>query len=285
MKNKSIYSIKILFLCFTGINHALKYCFMKKSAFVFALILILLSSCTNNESEYPTLIQGLWVNTEVNHQPVLTDETFAMEFKSDGSQMFARGFQLDSLNKTWMENENYTYEMAENTLTIDGTDALDMEFHLVFEIITLNQTTLIYSVKTFTNNGLSYPDSKIYTCKRVTNDFKTSFEGIWYGHCISVGTTDLKYHYWKYLNDGNYTYYYQDSNDVWISKTDNEGQYFLYGNLFVSNYSNDLISGGTGKAYECWSFDIEADTMVWNGLRVDNKTVTYEMERVVNTPL
>ena len=95
---------------------------------------------------------------------------------------------------------------------------------------------------------------------------------------------DTKYHYWEYFPDGSFNYYYQDGEDRWIRKSDNEGGYFLYGNLLVTNYTNDILSGGTGKAFECWNFKVSGEKMTWTGLRDGNTTTTYQMVKVGSAP-
>lgn len=258
---------------------------MKINYFLLSLLSVICFACTNEDSEYIKLLEGTWVNTEVNHQAVLTDKKYIMNFRADGVQTYACGFQVDSLNKTWMENDDYEYSLKNGLLTIDGTDVTNKTYHMVFKIITLDESTLIYSVKAFRIDNVDVSDTKIYTCKKVTEDYRSQFEGLWYGRCTSIGTSDLKYHFWEYDSDGLYNYYYQDDQDKWACKSDNEGRYFLYGDLFVSNYNNDLVSGGVGKAYECWTFEITADTMVWSGLRIDNTMVTYRMVRAQNPPV
>ena len=251
-----------------------------------SMVLSLFTSCENeNEPGTAQLLVGEWINTEIDQVPIVTDSKFVMGLRSDNHELYASGFLLDENNKSWEEGEAYTYSVQNDILTIDGKDALDKMFHIEFKILTLNQSVLTYSVQTVRIDGVSYPDSKIYTCKKITKESSQSFTGIWYGRCTSAGSTDTKYHYWEYLSDGTYNYYYQDGSNKWIKKTDNEGRYFLYGNLFVSNYSNDLISGGTGHAFECWDFSISGNTMTWTGLREGNKTVTYQMEKVSTPPL
>jgi hypothetical protein len=108
--------------------------------------------------------------------------------------------------------------------------------------------------------------------------------GCWYGKCTTPGTNDTNYHYWEYFSDQTYYYYYQDDQGHWIKKSDNEGRYFLYGNLFVSNYSNDLVIGGKGKTFECWNFNIDGNNMIWSALRKNNQTESYQMTKVTNPP-
>jgi len=251
-----------------------------------SLLTLLFVGCKKDEQpNYAELIRGTWVNTLVNEMPILTDATFVMEFKAGNIELYAAGFQLDDNNKSWKENNTYTYSISGDFITIDGTDVLNNSYHLVFKIILLNQGTLSYAVQTFAINGTDLPNDNSYTCEKVTRDFSDDFTGVWYGHCTSGITADPLYHYWEYFADGSYNYYYQDENSNWIKKADNEGHYFIYGQLFASNYTNDLISGDTGLAFECWDFTLDGNNMTWTGLRENNTTVTYEMEKVPAPPV
>jgi hypothetical protein len=258
---------------------------MKKCVLAGILFSFLFFGCEVEETDYAGLLPGLWVNTLVDGEPILTDAAYVLEYRPDFVELYATGFQLNDSNKTWIENDNYRYGIEGNLLIIDGTNALEHDYHMEFEIISINQYTLSYSIRKFEIDSLDYPDQKTYTCQRATTDYGTSIVGIWYGHCTTEGTSDIKYHYWEYVADGSFNYYYQDANDHWIRKSDNEGGYFLYGNLLATNYSNDLISGGTGKAYECWNIDIDGDHMTWTGLRANNSTVTYDMNKVEQGPM
>jgi|GEM_PF-962449 len=256
---------------------------MKNTMFAGILIALFFSSCQQNETDYAALLYGTWVNTMVDGDSILTDASYVLEFKLDQTELYASGFQLNDSNKTWLENTSYTYSVDDNIITIDGVDVLDKEYHMEFVIQSLDNDNLTYTVRQFLIDGVTCQDSKTYTCKRAENNDWDLFEGIWYGHCTTIGTTDTLYHYWKYNADSTYLYYYQNTNSEWVCKSDNEGRYFLYGDLFVSNYSNDLLSGGTGKAYECWSFVTDGLTMTWTGRRADG-IVTYSMEKVSDAP-
>ncbi len=259
-----------------------------KSIFVFILFLLPLG-CSEDEipvgAEYTKLLIGKWVNVTANNNSILTDASFVMEFKINYVEMYATGFQLDENNKIWMENSNYTFSVNNDVISIDGKDILGKVYHLELKIISLNDSLLKYSDSKIIIDGVDYTNPVEYTCKRITKDYSSQFVGVWYGKCTSENNNDTTYHYWEYFADGSYNYYYQDENNKWIKKSDNEGKYFLYQNLFVSNYSNDLQSGIKGKAYEGWNFSISGNTMTWTGLRENNKTVTYEMTRADNPPV
>jgi len=256
-----------------------------KILFTLTLITVLLSSCAKDEiPNYKELLKGTWINTLVNQQAVLTNETFVMEFKSDNIEMYAAGFQLDDNNKSWYENSNYTYEIAGDRIIIIGIDVLGNATHIEFKIESLTNGTLTLTVPTFSINGIVTPNNNTFTCEKVTEDYRDEFTGIWYGRSTTDNYADSLFHYWEYFEDGTFNYYYQNNNEVWVKKSDNEGHYFLYGNLMASNYSHDLISGGTGLAFECWNFNLKENKMTWTGLRENNTTITYEMERVSSAP-
>ncbi|MBU2553435.1 MAG: hypothetical protein KKF98_03180 [Bacteroidetes bacterium] len=256
-----------------------------KTLFSLTLLVMLVGGCAKNDSpNYAELLNGTWVNTLVNEQLVLPDDTFIMELKADHSEMYATGYQVDENNKMWEEGSNYSYSLNGNLVTIEGNDVHGNTYYMEFNILLLNQEEFTYKEQIYKLNGETVGDVATYTCKRVTQDFSAEFIGVWYGRCTSEGTTDSLYHYWEYFADGSYNYYYQDENSNWIKKSDNEGRCFLYGNLMASNYSNDLISGDTGLAYECWNFSLDGNNMVWTGLRENNVTITYEMEKVSSPP-
>jgi hypothetical protein len=250
------------------------------------MLIILLAGCEKDETtDYSKLVPGIWVNTLVNGQPVLTDATYVIELKTDNTEMYAIGFQLDENNFRWEENDSYTYTMNEDVIAINGTDVLGKSYYMEFKILSVDENTLKYSVPVFSIDGESFPNPNTYTCSKVSNDLSSQFTGVWYGRNTTAGTADSLYHYWEYFADGTYNYYYQDTAGSWIKKIDNDGHYFLYGDFMATNYTNDLISGDTGKAFECWNFTTDGSNMTWTGLRANNIVVTYEMEKVTAPPV
>jgi len=258
---------------------------MRKTHFILclAILCILLSACKKDEKiNYSELLQGTWVNTMVNGKPLLTDDTFVMELKSDRTEMYAIGIKMDDNNKTWKENSSYRYTVNGDLITINGVNGVDSQ--LKMRIKSLKDGILTFTVEESIFNGKSVPDDKTYTLTKVNTDNKKAFTGVWYGKCTTPGTADSLYHYWEYFDDGSFNYYYQDKNNKWIKKSDNQGKYFLYGQFMVANYSHDLLSGGQGLAFEGWNYSIEGNKMIWTGLRQNNVTITYEMEKVPAPP-
>ena len=261
---------------------------MKNNRISFLLVLLVciaFASCQKDEdTENYDLLQGSWINTMVNGEEVLTDDVYILKFNSDNTEMHCKGFILDDDNKRWLEDPDYTYSVSGDQINIEGVGQLGDTYSAMLSVLSLDDESFSYSVESFIWNGEEISDTCTYTCSKITDDLDATFTGVWYGRCTTVGNADSLYHYWEYFEDGSYNYYYQDENENWIKKSDNEGRYFLYGDYLATNYSFDLISGGTGLAYECWNIDIEGDNMIWKGVRAGDYIVNYEMEKVASPP-
>jgi len=213
---------------------------------LFGIALVFITSCEwNDDPDNAELLTGTWVNTMLNDQEILTDATYVVEFKSDNTEIHAIGFQEDENNKYWQENTSFTYSVIGDTISINGFDVLENVFHMKFEIQSIDNSTITYSVPVFTINGDEILDENTYTCEKVINDLSAEFTGIWYGRCTTPGNADSLFHYWEYLADSSYNYYYQDGNSNWIKKSDNEGRYYLYGQkvaiIFMVNSWQPII--------------------------------------------
>ena len=249
------------------------------------LISILFLGCTkDDEPDYATLILGTWVNKQIDNKAILTDASFVIGFRADRVETYATGFKVDDNNKTWIENDKYTYAVDCDKIIINGLNDLGNRFHFEFKILYVDQQILTYSVSKFMIDNVEFPDQKTYTSKKVATNLAKQFVGTWYGKSTTQGTADTSYHYWDYFADGHFDYYYRDGGGNWINKPDNEGAYFLYGDFLASNFTNDLIGGEKGKAFECWNIRIDGNTMFWTGIRENGQINTFRMEKVTGPP-
>ncbi len=239
---------------------------------------------TGTQTDYRQRLVGTWVNTQLNDQPLPTDSSFVMDLRPSGVEMYAVGLRLDADNRAWRENDDYTWSVQDNVIAIDGKDTIGKTYHIEFRVGAWADTAMAMGVQAFAVDGTSYPNANTYTMHKVQATYADSLVGVWYGRCTSGNNGDAMPHYWAYAADGSYSYYYQDGTGAWLTKTDNAGRYFLYGDLLATNWSNDLLTGGRGLAYECWRIQIAGPTMKWSGLRLGGKVVTYEMSRVDHPP-
>lgn len=259
---------------------------MKRLYTSFFIAILLLSGCSKVADEsYEELILGTWLNTHVNETAVETDAAYVMEFREGGIEFYSTGYQIDENNRKWIDGTQFSYSFNNNQLVISGTNSFDAFFEMVFVLEYISKTKYIYKVGSFKINGIDYPDEKVYTCTRVSNDLKSSITGTWYGKSTEAGSADTAFHYWQYFDNGSYDYFYRNEEGNWINKPDNEGKYYLYGNHLATNFTNDLISGGTGLAYECWEVSINGNTMNWTGRRSGGRIASYSMQRVSSPPI
>lgn len=253
-----------------------------KRFLIFGLTALFFVAGCKKDKEEPTyeptvsnLIVGKWVTTQKNGTPVLTDEKTVMHFSNDSKLIYSKGIITDANNKRWVENDQLTYSVSDKTITIDGTELSGSALHLELTVISISQTELVYK----TQEGSSY------TCQHISESFSTAILGIWKGHETTNGLNPEHDTYWEYLSNGNYNYYYYDEETAqYILKEDNNGQYFLYGNLLATNYTNDILLEEDGTLYECWNIAVEGNQMDWSGLRADGITRTFSMQRVENPP-
>ena len=259
---------------------------MKKSMLALLMTLILFWNCQKNDTpDYSSLIHGLWINSLVDDRAVLTDASFVMELRTDKVEFYANGYSLDSINKAWIENDKYHYNVSGNNIIIDGVGALGGNFHMEFKIRAVDELTLSFSVSKFTIDNVEYPDPKIYTLKKGTVNLTSQIVGTWYGKTTTPGSNDNSYHYWEYFADGHFNYYFQDTGGQWINKHDNNGHYFLYSDLLASNFTNNLLTGVSGEAFECWNINIVGNAMFWTGLRENGQIASFRMDKVAGPPV
>jgi len=254
--------------------------------FMLALIFILSGCKKNDEPDYSELLKGVWINTHTDETAVQTNDKFVLEF-TGVAEKYSAGVIFDTLNKKWIDSRSFDYSISGDRINISGTDVQNNALELEFGIISISNSQLIYRVNLFKINGVDLPDNKIYKFKKVSKNLNENITGTWYGKATYAGSTDTDYHYWNYLPDGTYEYYYREnpSSQQWIKKTDNEGRYYLYDNLLATNWSNDIFSGNPGLDYECWEIDITGNVMKWNGYRADGLVAIYEMEKVSGPPV
>lgn len=245
----------------------------------------LLFACTKEDDPSTRdLLQGVWVNTTINDSLVPTDEKFVIEFVED-TQYFSAGVIFDTDNKKWFDRMPKEFSLVDDRILISGTNEQGNAIELELEIISIDQEAMVYQVNRFVIDGMEIPDSGIYAFKKASRKFNDAIVGTWFGKSSYAGSSDTDFHYWDYLADGTYVYYYRENPAApWIKKIDNEGRYYVYDDLLATNWSNDLQSGVKGLAYECWEIDISGKTMKWTGHRHNGQITSYEMEKVAGPP-
>lgn len=177
---------------------------MKQILVLFSIIgcLSFFSACSDDNEEVTSNAEkaiGKWIATEINGETAMTDSLFCMEFRTDKVEVYSCGSKIDSNNSKWTEGKNYTYTINNDIIVIDGKDNFDKTVHVELKINTLTSSLLSYSVTSYIYDGVSIPDTKIYTCKKAAVDYSSKIVGLWYGKCTSSNTADTSAHYWDIL--------------------------------------------------------------------------------------
>lgn len=245
--------------------------------------LILLQACSVKEDVLINDIVGTWILEEINGNDVLTNERSVCQF-AGGKQTFSMGYTTGENNAKWMSS-TYPYEISKNKITLHGTDVVNVTWDLQLNVKEIDDDEFIYTVDKKIVDGVSQKDKNTYHYERADKSYSMAILGLWEGRNVTPGISaeDAPLRRWEYKEDGTYLYYtyaIENEEKIWTAKADNEGKYFTYGDLFVSNWSNDEISGITGTNFECWEIEISGDGMEWKGLREGGQMVYFSMKKV-----
>lgn len=237
-----------------------------------AVLMFVACDKDNDYDNYSTQLIGTWIATEMEDGKMKTNEIFVRTYRADGTMTEAQ-LRWTGQESEWTEIEG-TYTLNEDKLSeCIATNSVRVE-------IEIEGDEMSYEIL----NG----NKQSFEMKRISTDLHNQFVGIWTGYETSAGASiPAKHTYWQYFSDHSYKYYYHDGT-AYVSKEDNDGKFFLYGNLLVSNYKNDLQTGGQGKTCECWIFEINnnpnSTTMNWSALREGSISKTFSLTKVDNLP-
>lgn len=240
--------------------------------FVLAILIAMGTSACESDDETtldPNNIIGTWVNQLKDGKEVPTDDRFVTTYRSNLTELYA----IRGKANHWTETDNYAYAFNNGIITIASGNT-----RLEYTTLELTESKLVYQVSKLIIGGVNLEDVSTYTLRKVTTDYSAQLLGLWEGHETTDGLSGPT-HRWKYNANGSYQYYHTQVGGQWQNKADNSGQYFLYGDYFVSNYKNDANSGVVGNVCEAWDIEIKGNTMSWKALR-NNKTYTFTMNRV-----
>ncbi len=260
---------------------------MKKLLFPLLLLTVLWTGCSNDDISASDL-QGTWIAEQQDGEKLLTNDLFVHEFCS-GQQLINAHRYNSSEGVEWVEDP-CAYQVKDNVLYVNGTNAAGKIYSFEADI-KLEGDVLNVQVTKFILDGKETTQRPYYTMNRSKENLYSSFINVWKGGPTTPGVTYEHDIYWEYYNDGRFDYYYYDEDlDKYVTKEDNQGRFFLYGNLLVSNYMNDIEQGTQGKESESWIISLEGeeytqngqrviriDTMKWIGYRT-NGTFSFEMK-------
>lgn len=232
------------------------------SRYVFyALIVILLGSCSKDDDNSPINISGEWVVDKFNGDILLTNNIIIYEINSPttGRESFCK--TLNEKNSKWIVGD-FPYNLS--------GDRLLMNESLNFKVEKNSDNEMRWSI-----------DDEVYHLNRITKNYTTEIIGIWEGKCITPEeNSDI--HSWQFRSNGTYFYFFKDTNGNWTEKDDNASKYILHGNFLITSWYNDDNTGTQGENCEIWDITINKDNMTWRATRENGKNIEFAMTRVKN---
>ncbi len=252
-----------------------------KTVFLSLLSVMILSACTDDDDNNKLEIAGTWVAVNSSLTPY-HNQLFVRTYTSNRTAVQASRQQVENGVK-WIEDPQYTYRIEDGILYEEGVDWKGKSFYRKSSIkLGITQDGIIMYVTELkkTYDGESAGSLSSYTMyNSPVGLYDTALLGSWKGKETTPGVESDSVR-WHYMTDGTFDYYYYDKDQQsYVLKKDNQGEYFLYGNFFVSNFTNNLQTGGTGQDCECWSIYIRDGQMSWRAIRQGNEEVTFEMEK------
>jgi len=242
------------------------------------------STYTDSSSVTQELIEkniiGAWMKSEVDGQPVLTNEKSVYDIVSFSEAYTSVSLATDS-STLFDYNQKGEVDINGNVVTITTTNSEGASFVHEFTITEISDKEFT-AHKKFTHTFKdSDPLTNEYNVTFVkVNDYSDDILGIWEGRCTSEGSIfdDGQEHRWEYKDDETFVYYVKDGEN-WVPSADEMNEYFVAGKLLCTRW----IENGEENR-EWWEISIDNGKMNWTALREDENgktfTASFEMTKV-----
>lgn len=250
--------------------------------YILALVaLTTLVGCSRTTIDITTSeLYGSWVVSGVNNNTLNTNDWFALTFGNDMSYAHDYRVAFGTANSIWNQTSNASYRVNNDYIIIIKPDD-DIYLKIRAEISTSSTIDLmVYTVIEHTENGIICGDVGVsYSAVREGYTFEDAILGTWEGLCTTQGRdkTPLRL---EFSEDGTCKNFTQNNLMEWVEKTDNQGEYYLYGSLIAVTWTNNSTTGVKGKQCELWQIDISNSTMAFVARRADIGSIRYDFTKI-----
>ncbi len=248
---------------------------------LFAAILSFVSCDKDNNNDITDKIlanvTGTWIIDQMDDADMPNNEIFVMEF--DGAGVQGYGFRaVDGDNGSWC----YTtcdYRVSGDRIYFES-ETLDLEI----QIVDIDDDDIKYRVIIYFEGDVDQQETNIYEGYKVDDDYTSQIVGAWKGSDKQYISSTENQHIWEFKADNTFIYQsYDATSGNWVTKTDNDGTYFIYGDLLVMEYSNSELTSVDGRSCDIWEIEIETEstttTMEWKSSSVDGSQSRFYMEK------
>ena len=240
----------------------------------------------DDKVDYSGAILGTWIAVSEDGNEILTDDVFINVFTQGMKTRYASMLPVENGIEWTIEPEG-NYSLNDDILYEWGVDEDGKSYSYKSSIAFVGGKLVLQMLEAGYDDEMTV-ENTIYVLRKVTRDYSSQFTGVWKGYETSEGVSAPEAGtetYWEYKTDGMYEYYsWDETEEKYVKKTDNDGYYFLYEDLLATNYTNDLNTGEQGRTSENWWITIQGNTMTWRGLREDGAVKTFRMEKVASPP-
>ncbi|MDL2311926.1 hypothetical protein LJC68_03500 [Bacteroidales bacterium OttesenSCG-928-B11] len=216
------------------------------------LMFIALISCDRSKPDYKSELQGKWICNEINYLITPTNEFFVMDFFPNNNLFLAQEYDLTEGAK-WLETNSFTYSIDEETININGTNALGEDMDLSMKIKRVGSNHLDYQEVRTVVNGMDISEGRIFSLYKKEDVSAENFLGSW--EIMQILKTDSlipSKHKIDFKADGSFDLYnYEDAG--WVKNEYMSNHYYVHGDILILN--KEYIEN-TPPHYEHRSFTI-----------------------------
>ncbi len=260
---------------------------MKKFFIVLAATVIcgacLFTSCKkdeetgNSDLRVAEKIIGKWVRSEVDGQPVPTNEKMVITFVSttQGYLSAALNFRPEAPT-LWANQKEVAVAIEGNKVTVTNQQdehTTGVEEHTV-TAINDNDFSANHKVTVTVDGNVVMTDERVMRYTKVTADYSAAILGLWECQGITGGETNNDDNArLEFMADGTYRFYRRNDAGVWNLVPRQTNEYFVDGNLLCTRWQAE----GEEMSYEWWEIATAADGhMQWTALRQQADGSTFQ---------
>lgn len=240
-------------------------------------------SCNTTTIKYKRLL-GQWVLEAKDGVPVHTEEIRVISIYGGRIMNMANTYVGPDGREIWRDNSEMYYSVLANRFRGKGTDALRRFWK--FELITreLTYETWSFQIANLIVDNTYLDDQSNYRYRKVVDlGYKDSLQGVWM--CVESNGLPVNDRINEYYGNGLFSFYYLDpETGEWVLKRDNNGRYFVYGDLIVTSFQNSINETEKGETFSAFEVSFERQDgetiMHWRSKRVGESDYHTILKRV-----
>ncbi len=262
-----------------------------KKLFVAVYALLSLAGCSTGydcdssgeQSMTKKELIGTWVVKVENDKTLLTNDMFVMRFNENDIQEYSGMDAHSSGESSWVYKDNSTYTIKNNIIhLLSQGDDIQLNGSISYgELLGRHGDILSYREIKNIDGGEDMNEGRSFKGIRCDDDYSSEIVGVWIGKVIEGDTSEpfdeikVEYH-----RTGQFDFYHLQENGEWFFHKSNKGKYWVLGNIFASQWYNEVDGEPTTQQAEAWEISIKDDKMTWRATREgSDKELGFDLVR------